>query len=46
MGYGPNRKGYIAHVDIPIEVETAFVELKRAYGGMVREANPLYASTR
>ena len=44
-GYGPNGKGYIAHVDIPIEVETAFMELKKVYAGMVREANPLYAST-
>lgn len=45
-GYGPNGKGYIAHVDIPIEVETAFMELKKEYAGMVREANPLYASTK
>lgn len=44
-GYGPNGKGYIAHVDITIEVETAFMELKKVYAGMVREANPLYAST-
>lgn len=43
-GYGPNGKGYIAHVDIPAEVERAFAELKEEYGGMVREANPLYAS--
>lgn len=45
-GYGPNGKDYIAHVDIPIEVETAFMELKKEYTGMVREANPLYASTK
>lgn len=45
-GYGPNGKDYIAHVDIPIEVETAFMELKTEYAGMVREANPLYASTK
>ena len=45
-GYGPNGKDYIAHVDIPIEVETAFMELKKEYAGMVREANPLYASTK
>lgn len=43
-GYGPNGKGYIAHVDIPREVETAFLELKEEFSGMVREANPLYAS--
>lgn len=45
-GYGPNGKGFIAHVDIPLEVETAFLELKEEYAGMVREANPLYASAR
>lgn len=43
-GYGPNGKSFIAHVDIPIEVETAFMELKKEYAGMVREANPLYGS--
>ena len=43
-GYGPSGKGYIAHVEIPEEVETAFTQLKREYPGMVREANPLYAS--
>jgi len=26
------------------EVEKAFAELKKEYAGMVREANPLYAS--
>lgn len=43
-GYGPKGKDYIAHVDIPIEVEKAFAELKREYAGMIREANPLYMS--
>ena len=43
-GYGPQGKGYIAHVDIPKEVITAFEELKRVYGSRTREANPLYAS--
>ena len=43
-GYGPRGKGFIAHVDIPNEVEEAFLELKEVYSGMVREANPLYAS--
>lgn len=43
-GYGPNGKGYIAHVDIPEEVRAAFEALKVDYGSMVREANPLYAS--
>lgn len=43
-GYGPNGKDYISHVDIPIEVKKAFAELKKEYAGMVRKANPLYAS--
>lgn len=43
-GYGPKGKNYITHVDIPTEVEEAFLMLKEEYSGMVREANPLYAS--
>lgn len=43
-GYGPKGKDFIAHVDIPKEVRTAFEELKKIYGGDTREANPLYAS--
>ena len=43
-GYGPCGKNFIAHVDIPEEVETAFEELKKIYDGDIREANPLYAS--
>lgn len=43
-GYGPKGKNYIAHVDIPQEVRTSFDLLKENYGGIVREANPLYAS--
>lgn len=43
-GYGPKGKDYIAHVDIPKEVITAFEELKQVYGSRTREANPLYAS--
>ena len=41
-GYGPNGRGFIAHVDLPPEVEAAFVELRSDFS--VREANPLYAS--
>lgn len=37
-GYGPKGKAYIAHVDIPEEVEEAFSELEREYPGMVRKA--------
>jgi len=29
MGYGPNGKGFIVHVDIPIEVEDAWQRLQR-----------------
>lgn len=43
-GYGPNGKGFIAHVDIPADVQDAFQVLKSAYGGWIRKANPLYAS--
>ena len=43
-GYGPNGKQFITHVDIPIEVKTAYEELKVIYGERTREANPLYSS--
>lgn len=43
-GYGPNGKGFIAHVDVPTEVRNAFNELCNKYPALVREANPLYAS--
>lgn len=43
-GYGPKGKNYIAHVDIPHEVRNAFDFLKESCGGVVRKANPLYAS--
>lgn len=43
-GYGPKGKDFIAHVDIPEEVRTAFEELREIYGGNIRKANPLYAS--
>lgn len=43
-GYGPLGKNYIAHVDIPDHVTAAFEELQHTFRGMVREANPLYAS--
>lgn len=43
-GYGPNGKGFIAHVEIPEEVRRAFEELRTEYADLVREANPLYAS--
>lgn len=43
-GYGPNGKGFIAHVDIPEDVSEAFEFLKTVYGSETRAANPLYAS--
>lgn len=43
-GYGPKGKDFIAHVDIPEEVLTAFEELRERYSGEIRKANPLYAS--
>ena len=43
-GYGPKGKNYIAHVDIPDDVEEAFSFLQGVYGSDVREANPLYSS--
>lgn len=43
-GYGPKGKGFIAHVEIPVEVKNAFDELKEVYSALVREANPMYAS--
>lgn len=43
-GYGPLGKNFISHVDIPPEVSHAFSELKKQLPGMVREANPQYAS--
>lgn len=43
-GYGPRGKDFIAHVDVPEDVKNAFTELCSAYPGLIREANPLYAS--
>lgn len=42
-GYGPNGKGFIAHVDIPDDVRTAFSFLAGLHPALVRKANPLYA---
>lgn len=43
-GYGPKGKDFIAHVEIPAEVRTAFAELCVDHAQLIREANPLYAS--
>ncbi|MDF2565241.1 MAG: hypothetical protein K0Q53_1636 [Massilibacillus sp.] len=37
-GYGPNGKGYIAHVNIPLNVVKAFEELQTDYGDLLRVA--------
>ena len=41
-GYGPNGKNFIAHVDVPAEVRTAYAALQPVYG--TRAANPAFAS--
>lgn len=43
-GYGPKGNNFIAHVDIPVKIREAFLELEKEYAGMVRKANPQYAS--
>ena len=43
-GYGPQGKGFIAHVDVPVEVRRAFAQLKTVYGEETRAANPAFAS--
>lgn len=43
-GYGPNGKNYIAHVEVPDEVQHAFTYLKQNFNSLVRAANPKYAS--
>lgn len=43
-GYGPKGKNFIAHVEIPPEVEAAFRVLKEEYGAQVRTADPRYAT--
>ena len=43
-GYGPRGRGFIAHVDVPEEVERAFELLRSQFPESVRAANPKYAS--
>ena len=43
-GYGPRGRGFIAHVDVPEEVERAFELLRKQFPESVRAANPKYAS--
>ena len=37
-GYWPKGKDFLIHIDIPEEAEKAFLELKKYYPNMVREA--------
>ncbi len=43
QGYGPNGKGYIAAVELPADVQTAFEALRMQYPALVRSANPAFA---
>lgn len=42
-GYGPHGKNFIAHVDVPAEVQQAFARLQTVYGTATRAANPAFA---
>ena len=44
-GYGPKGSNFIAHVEISAKVREAFSELEKEYAGMVRKADPQYASS-
>lgn len=41
-GYGPNGKGFISHVDIPLEVLSAYERLQQKYPELNRPSNPKY----
>ena len=43
-GYGPNGKGFIAHVEVPEAVRKASEALKGVCGGVIRPADPRYAT--
>lgn len=43
-GYGPRGRGYIAHVDVPVGVSAAWGRLREALPGLVRVANPAFAT--
>jgi hypothetical protein len=42
-GYGPAGRGYIAHVDVPREVQRAFANLRETTGFATRAADPRWA---
>ena len=45
-GYGPVGRGFIAHVDIPREIEEAFTLLSQYAGESTRFADPRFASVK
>lgn len=44
QGYGPKGKDFLAHVDLPEKVLTAFESLKPIYGNHIRKAVPSVSS--
>lgn len=43
-GYGPQGQNFIAHIDVPQQVLSAFTYLKQNLAIKAREANPLFAT--
>ncbi|KXT72932.1 hypothetical protein STRDD10_01714 [Streptococcus sp. DD10] len=43
-GYGPLGQNYLAHVDLPSEVEQAFQRLSTCYPDLIRKADPRFAT--
>ncbi|MGT2907355.1 YdcF family protein [Streptococcus dentiloxodontae] len=43
-GYGPNGAAYLAHAEIPLDVEASFARLSKEFGAQIRQANPAYKS--
>ena len=41
---GPRGKNFLAHVEVPAEVQAAFARLQTVCGTDTRAANPAYAT--
>ena len=41
---GPRGKSFLAHGEVPAEVQAAFSQLQTVYGTDTRAANPAYAT--
>ena len=41
---GPRGKNFLAHVEVPAEVQAAFSQLQTVYSTDTRAANPAYAT--